>query len=734
MIAFVCFLTIVVAVVLVENAFIGFFLCAAMLFILWQQTRQFWRLIYCILLTAIMTMAVIFMPKMTPIESLSEVTVVGYKYYTDDIIYIVDSNRETYEMYSDEHYEIGMRCYGNYEIFQGNSQRNMIKEDDSLRMVMNGINGRIYDDTSTLCEHGPLTIGMQINAFRDKYIQRILNATEHDYKFDMLTLSIGIKSYIDSELFDGLQKLGIYHLYVISGTHVAFLTGVLYYVLKRMRIPLEWIKIILIIMLLCFLLLNLFSPSVVRAVLMAVLLLITSFFRTRPYMTIISLTAIFQFLYHPNIIYNAGFQLSYITTYFILLTRHYILNRGPFVQLFMITVISEISTLLILLIHFNDLSISGILMNLIFVPLFSVVIFPSVIIFNIASLIGINGLFDYLFHFIFSNLKQVILYLSNAFQHRMFMTNLSNVAIIILLITTVTSTMAICKNKINHAIISLLIFFATIMFNQYYSSHDFKITMVDVGQGDAFLIQDMRQNKTILIDTGGRFYMDTPHIRLSDRTLLPYLKQSGINQIDMVVLSHIDLDHVGEFDHIANKVNIHYVMANMRDPAFNEFWAYDIPLVDPLENQSFEIGNINIRVLSPMDAEIQEGSNGSSIVLYIQLGKFSILFTGDAGVDEEQLLMESYQPVEADILKVGHHGSDTSSSSEFIEWLSPNIALISAGVDNRYGHPHDSVLDTLSGMLILSTNEVGMVEMVIDGDTLCVTSKLGNDTQCMIKK
>ena len=734
MIAFICFLTIVVAVVFVENILVGSFLCAVMLFILWQHTRQFQSLIFCILLTAIMTMAVIFMPKITPVESISEVTVVGYKYYKDEIVFVVRSNGKNYEMYSDMAYEVGMKCFGNYEIFQGNRQRNMIKEDESLRMVINGINGRIYEDTSTLCEHVPLTLGMHINVFRDKYIQSILDSTVHDYKFDMLTLSIGIKNYIDPELFDALQKLGIYHLYVISGTHVAFLTGVLYYVLKRMRIALELIKIILIIMLLCFLLFNLFSPSVIRAVLMAVLLLITSFFRTRPYMTIISFTAIFQFLYHPYIIYNAGFQLSYVTTYFILLTRHYILNRSPFVQLFLITVISEISSLLILLLHFNDLSISGILMNLIFVPLFSIVIFPSVIIFNIASLIGINGLFDHLFHFIFSNLKSTILYLSDAFQHRMFMTNLSNVAIIILIITTVTSTMAICKNKISHAITSLLLFFSTVMFNQYYSSHDFKITMIDVGQGDAFLIQDLRHHKTILIDTGGRFYLDEPHIRLSDRTLLPYLKQSGINRLDMVVLSHIDLDHVGEFDHIANKVNIHYVMANMRDPAFNDFWAYDIPLVDPLDNQNIEIGNMNIRVLSPIDNEIQEGSNESSIVLYIQLGKFSILFTGDAGVGEEQLLMESYQPIEIDILKVGHHGSDTSSSSEFIEWLSPNIALISAGVDNRYGHPHDSVLDTLSGRLILSTHEVGMVKVLIDGNSLCIETKLGIDTECMVKK
>lgn len=688
----------------------------------------------CTLLTAIMTIAVIFMPKMMDVETLSDITVVGYKYYKDEVVHIVTSGRENYELYSEKYYPIGMSCLGTYDVFQGNNQRNMIKENDVSRMIIAGINGKIYEDSSTDCHKGHLSFGMKINQLRDMYIQHILKQTDHDYKYDMLTLSIGNKSYIDSELFEALQKLGIYHLYVISGTHVAFLTGVLYFVLKRTRIPLEWIKIILIIMLMCFLFLNLFSPSVVRAVLMAVLLLLTSFTRSRPYMTIISLTAIFQFLYHPNIIYHAGFQLSYVTTYFILLTKQYILNRKPLAQLLAITVISEISTLLLLLIHFNEVSLSGVIMNIIFVPLFSVIIFPTVILFNFASFFGLNGLFDEIFHHIFTLLKAVIMYLSTSYPHRMNIINIAEISVVILLITTVTSIMAICKNKLKLIVISITVFFTTVMINQYVSVNDFKVTMIDVGQGDAFLIQDLRNKKAILVDTGGRFYYETPHIRLSDRTVLPYLKEAGINRLDLVVLSHIDLDHVGEFQHIASKTTIDYVMANVRDPAFMPFWTLDIPLVDPLHNKTIQIGDIKVSVLMPYDETFTDESNESSIVLHVLLGDYSILFTGDAGLETEIGIMEKYQPFDVDILKVGHHGSETSTSREFVAWSKPHIALISAGVDNRYGHPHKGVVEALNNQLILSTADAGMVELVIRDERLCIETKLGGEgRRCVVK-
>ncbi len=160
-------------------------------------------------------------------------------------------------------------------------QRNFIKKNAHESLKINELAGRIYlNDTAELeCEPGSLTYSQKFSNIRHAYMSKVLNASVYDYKFDILTLSIGNKNYISPDFFDSLQKLGIYHLYVISGTHVAFLSGVIFGVLKYFRLPLNIIKIIIIISLIFFLFLNFFSPSVLRAVFMGVLLLVCSFLR-----------------------------------------------------------------------------------------------------------------------------------------------------------------------------------------------------------------------------------------------------------------------------------------------------------------------------------------------------------------------------------------------------------------------------------------------------------------------
>src|SRR5699024_2966756 len=125
-----------------------------------------------------------------------------------------------------------------------------------------------------------------------------------------------------------------------------------------------------------------------------------------------------QLIINPYVIFHAGFQLSYVTTYFILLTRPLFMHYSAPVQLVMITIISELSTLVIVLLHFNEISLSGLILNIIFVPLFSFIIFPSVIIFNLLLLSDFLPVFDGLYNLIYSVLKDSIYYIADAFKHR----------------------------------------------------------------------------------------------------------------------------------------------------------------------------------------------------------------------------------------------------------------------------------------------------------------------------
>lgn len=672
---------------------------------------------------------------------LTDVVIEDYKYYTDSLHYIVSNNGRTYELYDgagNARLDIGSTCRGRMQVTIPQEQRNFIKKNAHESLKINELAGRIYlNDTAELeCEPGSLTYSQKFSNIRHAYMSKVLNASVYDYKFDILTLSIGNKNYISPDFFDSLQKLGIYHLYVISGTHVAFLSGVIFGVLKYFRLPLNIIKIIIIISLIFFLFLNFFSPSVLRAVFMGVLLLVCSFFKKKPYLAIISLSALIQILINPYVIYHAGFQLSYVTTYFILLTRPLFMHYSSIIQLVLITVISELSTLVIVLIHFNEISISGLISNIVFVPVFSFIIFPSVIIFNLLIFLHFPPTINELYHLLFSLMKSCIYLISDAFKHRISVKNLSGTTIIILLFLTYRLTVNVLQFKAKKIIVCIMIFITVLVVNHQHLNTEFTLTMVDVGQGDAFVIQDHKNYKTVLIDTGGAYKHDDSTINLSDKTLLPYLKEQGIDFIDLLIISHLDLDHSGEVINILEKKEVGNIIMNTQDIKFNE-WVMQLSpeqqslIIDSRRFSEFSVGDIHfenfLHESEPLD------SNEQSVVLKAHLNHFSILFTGDAGLRTEEELMSLYN-LKSDILKVGHHGSDTSSGERFIDEVSPEISLISAGVNNRYGHPHDSVVETLEPSRIISTNAKGMVEFKINHDTICIRAKFSEYGEECLKK
>lgn len=671
---------------------------------------------------------------------LTHVVIEDYKYYTDSLQYIVSSSGKTYELYdeSGEHrLLIGSVCSGSLPVTVPGEQRNFIKQDGQAALRINGVSGRIYLSSTDFldCHPGTLSLSQYFSIIRYQYMSKMLESTKHDYKFDLLTLSVGNKNYISPEFFDALQKLGIYHLYVISGTHVAFLSAVIFGVLKFLRVPLNSIKLVIITSLLVFLFLNFLSPSVLRAVFMGVLLLICSFFKKKPYLAIISLSALVQLAVNPHIIFHAGFQLSYITTYIILLTRPLFIHYSAPVQLILVTVISELSTLVIVLIHFNEISLSGLLLNIIFIPFFSFIIFPGVIIYNLLLFLNMTSVVDGFYHVLFGTMKDCIYYISETFKHRLPVKNLTPAAVIILLVLTYSIMVNILLLNIKKTGLAIVIFIAVIMISQKTWNNDYTLTMTDVGQGDAFVIQDHQSGKTVLLDTGGKFQHKEQGISLSDKTLLPYLKEQGIDFIDVMIISHLDLDHSGEVLHILDNIQTGSIVMNTEDVKFDE-WAVNLKASDrvKIHNSSaagdFTLGNMYFENLT---ADTAADSNEQSVVLKVHLGEFSVLFTGDIGLVTEENLVKKYN-LKSDILKVGHHGSDTSSGEEFINEVDADIALISAGVNNRYNHPHDTVIKTLSGSRIISTKEKGMVEFSINHDTICIRAKLdaAND-QCLKK-
>ncbi len=744
MIVFLILLSIMNGYITLGSPLLGvFFICVSSV-IAWRRFHSLTLLISLLLLTALTIVAVFLLPENFEEGQVDHVTVSGYKYYKDGIAHIVTHEERTYDMFLEDSSKIpiGSKCAGVFEVTVPGTERNFIKKDEQVNLKINSLDGRIYHETvdASDCIATGFTPGMHLSLMRDKYIERMLSNSNFEYAYDILTLSIGNKSYITSEFFDALQKLGIYHLYVISGTHVAFVSGILFFTLKKLRFTINMIKIIMIFCLLFFLALNFFSPSVLRAVLMAILLIITSFFRKKPYLTVISLTAIIQILYNPWVMYHAGFQLSYITTYFIILSRPYWQHRRPFIQLVGITAIAEISTLTVVLQQFNEISISGLIMNFFFVPLFSFLIFPIVIAYNFMAFTIFPAAADTTFHFVFTLLKDLILFLADLFRHR-FSVRSPNAFWLIFLITLSYLLMKeVCLGNLRKIGMYSALFIFCIVLSDRLSWYDYTVTMVDVGQGDSFLVEDHKNSTAVLIDTGGKYYPEKSRFPLSEKTVLPYLKEAGIDRLDLMVLSHMDLDHTGEAVHILQEKNVDYVYVNADDPSFRDWYVseaavnYEGQFIDAMDNGMMDIGSIKLKRLFPMEALESEDSNQHSLVMMVNTGMFSFLFTGDTDIEMENRMMEIHGQMVVDVLKLAHHGSNTSTGESFIENTAFSYALISAGEDNSYGHPHSEVIGRLDHVQIFDTSRHGMVRFRIKGNKMCVEAKLAPELDHCIKK
>ncbi|GBG96671.1 DNA internalization-related competence protein ComEC/Rec2 [Lactococcus termiticola] len=249
------------------------------------------------------------------------------------------------------------------------------------------------------------------------------------------------------------------------------------------------------------------------------------------------------------------------------------------------------------------------------------------------------------------------------------------------------------------------------------------ITMVDIGQGDSFLLQDKLNRKNILIDTGGRveFGQDRESWRQGDKranadfTLIPYLRSRGISRLDVLLLTHADTDHVGDFLRLAENFTIKEVWVSpgmMTRPDFRaKLVASRLKVHEVSRGDRLPIFDSQLEVLSP--GYTGKGDNNDSIVSYGQFYGKSFLFTGDLEKAGEGELLRDYPDLKVDVLKAGHHGSKGSSDPAFISAIQPEIALISAGQRNRYGHPTREVLKILddAGVTVYRTDQQGAIRL-----------------------
>lgn len=246
------------------------------------------------------------------------------------------------------------------------------------------------------------------------------------------------------------------------------------------------------------------------------------------------------------------------------------------------------------------------------------------------------------------------------------------------------------------------------------------VQFIDVGQADSTLIT-LSTGETMLIDAGEATEA-TP--------IFEELDERNIDDIDILVATHPHSDHIGGMRSIVERYDIGRVLIpNMSSDSktytnmINSLNSKDITIDEAYAGYSFFLGSAQCIVVSP-NAEDDKDANNESIVIYLDYGDTDFLFTGDMEEWAEDRVLDAHYYIDADVLKVAHHGSSTGSCEAFLAAVSPDYAVISCGLNNSYGHPHTDTLDRLYeiGARIYRTDVLGDVLFVSDGKTLTITT------------
>ena len=511
---------------------------------------------------------------------------------------------------------------------------------------------------------------------------------------------LGDKSDLDNNTYNIYKTNGIWHLFAISGMHITLIIYLFNLLLKKFKYK----KIVIASFLIFFLFLTNFSASLLRVVLFYLIKNIFNYFNINlKNYKILIICAFLILIFNPFLIYNVGFQYSFIIS-FALMLLSYEINGNYLMKIFKISFISLIVSLPITINLNYEINILSIILNIFYVPFISLIIFPlSLITFLIPI---INPLLKVLITIlevsnnIFYNLKLNIIIPKMPY-------------LIIIIYYLILYLIYKYNYKINYLLLILIIFINIILpklDSSYY------IYYLDVSQGDASIIISPYKKEVIMVDTGG---LINSNYHISDNIIL-FLKSLGISKINLLVTTHGDFDHIGEAINIINNYKVKKVIFNC-----GEYNALEKDLIKVLNDKHINYNKCisqykmsNNQKLYFINQNDYNNENDNSNVFYTNINNYQFLFMGDASKTVEDYLLSKYNLNNIDVLKVGHHGSKTSSSKLFIDSIKPKYAIISVGKNNLYGHPNAEVLNNLNNSNIYRTDEDGSIMFKIKNNKL----------------
>ena len=527
----------------------------------------------------------------------------------------------------------------------------------------------------------------------------------------IMTFILGNKSFIDNEVKESYQNNGISHLFAVSGMHISLFAGIMLFFLKRISYNNYFNYGIVCLFLLFYLFLAGFPASLLRASVMFILFSINKVFNLKiSNLNILFMVIIMILFIDPFYLFDIGFQFSYLISGTLIMMRKRVgVIKGKLKRGFYVSVVCFLVSFPICIYNFYGTNFMSVLFNLFYIPFVSIIVFP------LSLITFIFPFLDSVLYFFIFVMERISLFISSIdFGYIIFPKVNFGVYILYYIVIFISFW------KIRF----VLIFLVMLLIHKGYIYFDSNLYVyyLDVGQGDSALIRLPSNRGNVLIDTGGKVTYEMEKWRekgskysIVNSSTIPFLKSFGIKKLDYFILSHGDYDHIGEAINLVDNFNVEKVIFNCGE--FNDLEKELIKVLDKKKIRYYScIKELNIdnNKLYFLQTKKYDNENDDSNVIYTELNGYKFMFMGDAGIDKEKDLLDQYNLKNIDFLKVGHHGSNTSSSKYFIDKIKPKYSLISVGKKNRYGHPKDSVLDILKNSKIYRTDLDGSVEIKLN--------------------
>ncbi len=603
-------------------------------------------------------------------------------------------------------------------------------------------------------------VAAQVRESYKNYMAQVMPGQDGAAIFAML---FGGYDGIKPELLEAFTITGIVHILSVSGSHITLMAGTAGILGKLLHLPDKATALLATGVIIFYGLLAGAIPPVIRSALMGILTLFAlTLGRERDAQHVLGLTALGLLLYSPLWLYDISFQLSFGATagllYIAPAIRTGLRKRFPIfvADSLAVTIGAQLSVVPIIAWYFNVLSISSLLANLIVTPIVEWIIVAGLLAGLLASLIPFLGKLVFLAASLaLGMVYQLSRWVAAMPGSQMYMPAFSKGGALVYYIILTSCIMPrerreacwqeICQSqagiwagkylgqmvgqhiKLKAACLIASLFMLGGLWQRYGAVREMQVHFIDVGQGDAALI---------ITPHGHAFMVDTGGVReggydIGKMVDVPYLLHYGVRQLDYIFLTHAHDDHAAGVKGILQKIPVGAIMIGHEgaDDYLKTFGRGDAAKVEKLlaplqENTIMELDGVNIEVLYSPEARqvlasnIQSTGNEFSNLLRVSYGRASFLFTGDLVAEQEAQVLASGTDVASTVLKVGHHGSRTSSSQAFLEAVNPKWAVISCGYANSFGHPHKEIVQRIQASTeaeLLRTDCQGAVVFRTDG-------------------